>query len=184
MALISDQLRQRVHRLLRQPAQTLCLHEILGQRDRAADSARCYHRLSTLRMVSATAPVACANFSSRSAKRSLRKLTPTKLARRVRPTVSSSMSPRSKSDLFRCGRHKSMTRALHELTTVGVAQTRAKKWKDDPASLDETRFLADITEIGKGRFAQRLANIIAGMTSKKCPDYILQAINYVAERVQ
>ncbi len=87
-------------------------------------------------------------------------------------------------DLFRCGRHNSMTRALHELTTVGVAQTRAKKWKDDPASLDETRFLADITEIGKGRFAQRLANIIAGMTSKKCPDYILQAINYVAERVQ
>ncbi len=86
-------------------------------------------------------------------------------------------------ELFRCGRHKSMSNTLSALTSVAVARIRAQQWRDDPASLDEARFLADITEIGKGRYAQRLASVISGMKSKACPDYILQAINYVAERV-
>ena len=38
-------------------------------------------------------------------------------------------------------------------------------------------------EIGKGRFAQRLATVISGMKSKACPDYIKKAIAYVAERI-
>lgn len=87
-------------------------------------------------------------------------------------------------ELFRGGRHKSMTDTLSTLTNVNVARQRARQWHDDPASLDEARFLADITEIGKGRFAQRLASVISTMKSTACPDYIKQAITYVAERVR
>ena len=86
-------------------------------------------------------------------------------------------------DLFRCGRHRSMSDTIVALTSVAVARQRAQAWRDDPNSMDEVRFLADITEIGKGRFAQRLATVISGMKSKACPDYIKKAIAYVAERI-
>ena len=87
-------------------------------------------------------------------------------------------------DLFRCGRHVSMSNTLRALTSVQVARERARQWHDDPNSLDEERFLADITEIGKGRFAQRLASVISKMQSKACPGYIKKAIEYVAERIR
>lgn len=87
-------------------------------------------------------------------------------------------------DLFRSGRHVSMSKTLSALTSVAVARQRAQQWRDDPKSLDEARFLADITEIGKGRFAQRLASVISTMKSKACPDYIKQAITYVADRAR
>jgi putative ATP-dependent endonuclease of OLD family len=83
-------------------------------------------------------------------------------------------------DLFRCGRHKSICRTIADLTEVAVAKDRATGWEADPASLDPKRFLADIEEIGKGRFAQRLAGRLTG---NRCPGYIKEAIQHVADRI-
>ena len=82
-------------------------------------------------------------------------------------------------DLFKVGRHKSMCRTIEELSTNGAAKARAKEWAGKPESLDASRLVKDITAIGKGRYAQRLAGNI-----KKdiCPQYIKHAIEYVAER--
>ncbi len=82
-------------------------------------------------------------------------------------------------DLFNCGRENSICRTLHELSVSEAARTRADQWKESPKSLDPERFLADIENIGKGRFAQRLAN---KMTGNRCPSYIKEAIKYVVDR--
>jgi putative ATP-dependent endonuclease of OLD family len=83
-------------------------------------------------------------------------------------------------DLFRCGRHKSICKTITELTDVEVARERAENWANDPRSLDEKRLLADIEQIGKGRFAQRLASNMGG---KFCPAYIKEAIEHVANQI-
>jgi putative ATP-dependent endonuclease of OLD family len=49
----------------------------------------------------------------------------------------------------------------------------------DPSSLDSVQLLSDISDIGKGRFAQRLASNISGTA---CPIYIKQAVEYVIKR--
>jgi len=82
-------------------------------------------------------------------------------------------------DLFKAGRHKSMCSVIVELTENGAAKKRAGEWSAKPGSLDADQFVKDITVIGKGRFAQRLASII---TKDICPNYIRNAITYVAER--
>jgi putative ATP-dependent endonuclease of OLD family len=82
-------------------------------------------------------------------------------------------------DLFKAGRHKSMCGAIAELTENGAAKKRAGDWAAKPASIDAGQFIKDITAIGKGRFAQRLASII---TEDICPNYIRDAITYVAAR--
>jgi putative ATP-dependent endonuclease of OLD family len=79
-------------------------------------------------------------------------------------------------DVFKAGRHKSICRILEELTDNGAAQTRAQEWSAKPETLDADRFLKDITAIGKGRFAQRLASTIK---KNLCPAYIKDAIEYV-----
>jgi len=48
-----------------------------------------------------------------------------------------------------------------------------------PATVDAERLVKDITAIGKGRYAQRLACIIQ---KDICPPYIKDAIEYVAKR--
>jgi putative ATP-dependent endonuclease of the OLD family len=83
-------------------------------------------------------------------------------------------------DLFRCGRYEVMCDTLIALTTNHRARDRAMQWKDRPASLEPEQFLKDIEEIGKGRFAQRLATLLTG---RACPPYIRKAINYVARRI-
>lgn len=85
--------------------------------------------------------------------------------------------------LFKCGRHSSTTKTLEELSVNSKLRERAKAWRDDPASLDTGKLLADIESIGKGRFAQRLAGRIAKTKSKACPGSVKEAIAYVAERV-
>lgn len=82
-------------------------------------------------------------------------------------------------ELFQAGYHVEMCEALEELTDNGVARTRAGEWSANPESLDTVTFLKDITAIGKGRFAQRLASRI---DQECCPDYIKEAIEYVAKR--
>jgi len=46
------------------------------------------------------------------------------------------------------------------------------------------RFLKDIDDVGKGRFAQRLASIIEKSGTKNCPEYILKGVKYVADKCQ
>lgn len=82
-------------------------------------------------------------------------------------------------DLFKCGRHKSMSRTLIELAESKPAIARAEAWLKDPTTLDVPAFLADINAIGKGRFAQRLAT---NLKSGPCPAYIKEALDYVAAR--
>lgn len=82
-------------------------------------------------------------------------------------------------DLFRCGRHQSMAKTLVELTESMPAKERAKKWGNNPSSLEPNVLLRDIGTIGKGRFAQRLT---ANLKNKACPTYIRKAIEYVAVR--
>jgi len=82
-------------------------------------------------------------------------------------------------DLFKCGRHKSMCSTLSELTEYKKAAERAEAWKKEPATLEIERFLKDIEQIGKGRFAQRLASKMKG---DPCPAYIKEAFDYVIGR--
>jgi putative ATP-dependent endonuclease of OLD family len=82
-------------------------------------------------------------------------------------------------DLFKSGPHKSMCGTLLELSTNGACHERAKKWVADPTTLDPIQLLKDISEIGKGRFAQRLASNISGTG---CPKYIVQSLDYVISR--
>jgi putative ATP-dependent endonuclease of OLD family len=84
-------------------------------------------------------------------------------------------------DLFRCGRHKSMGKTLIELAVSEPAKDRARQWIDDPAELDPRVMLRDISAIGKGRFAQRLA---ANLRNTECPPYIKNALDYVTARCQ
>jgi putative ATP-dependent endonuclease of OLD family len=83
-------------------------------------------------------------------------------------------------DLFRAGQHEVVCQTLADLTTNGAARGRAEEWRVDPTSLDPERFLKDVEEIGKGRFAQRLA---ARLHPGACPSYIERAINHVITRV-
>src|SRR5262249_8029522 len=72
-------------------------------------------------------------------------------------------------DLFKCGRHKSMMDTMLELSDNEASKKRATEWRAKPANIDPVQLLKDIGEIGKGRFAQRLAT---NMTGTPCPTYI------------
>lgn len=54
------------------------------------------------------------------------------------------------------------------------------KWEADPSKLDEVKFMSLIDDIGKGRFAQRLATRIGKLDP---PHYLAGAIKFVASRV-
>jgi putative ATP-dependent endonuclease of OLD family len=82
-------------------------------------------------------------------------------------------------DLFRCGRHKSMCNTLIELSDSNAAKKRAALWLEKPREMEPEQLLKDINAIGKGRFAQRLATRIS---KNICPQYMKDAISYVAER--
>jgi len=81
--------------------------------------------------------------------------------------------------LFKCGQHKSICKTIIELSDNGAAKKRATVWNDKPDELDIDRFLKDIEEIGKGRFAQRFSSNISGVSY---PNYILDAIDYVSNK--
>ncbi|SME72878.1 recombination protein F [Bacillus cereus] len=85
-------------------------------------------------------------------------------------------------DLFNSGRHISMCNTIIELTENGAAKKRAEEWKKKKCfNDDEKRFLKDIEEIGKGRFAQRFASNL--QNNRAIPSYILEALKYVEKRV-
>jgi putative ATP-dependent endonuclease of the OLD family len=91
-------------------------------------------------------------------------------------------------DLLRTGRAVSMSTALKQLAIGPTAQKRAAGWiaaKRVEAG-DEERFLKDITAIGKGRYAQRLAAIIRRRLDGRPqgPSYVLDALSFLSARVQ
>ena len=82
-------------------------------------------------------------------------------------------------DLFRSGLHDEIGETLLELAPGDTVRTRARAWRADPDALDPQQLLRDITEIGKGRFAQRLSTRVA---PDRWPDYIRGAVEYVRDR--
>ena len=82
-------------------------------------------------------------------------------------------------DLIRCGYFQSSAKTMEELCPVKAAVVRAKKRTKAKTIDDENGFLRDISYVGKGRFAQRLAAHISRSPCKKCPEYILKAIKHV-----
>lgn len=83
-------------------------------------------------------------------------------------------------DLFWNGFAKQIIETLQEHSFSAERKGWIEKWAADPDTLEVERFLTLIEAIGKGRFAQRLASRIGGMEP---PDYITNAIKFVANRV-
>lgn len=89
-------------------------------------------------------------------------------------------------DLLRSGRVGSMTMALQALASGPAARSRAESWykSKSVATEAEERFLKDIKDIGKGRYAQRLAAIMQKTRAPKPqgPKYILEALSYLVSK--
>lgn len=84
-------------------------------------------------------------------------------------------------ELFTSGNHVHMCNVIDELSENGAARARATAWKTNPTNLDSERLLKDIDEIGKGRYAQRLASVLS---KQACPEYIEKAIIHVCIRIR
>lgn len=83
-------------------------------------------------------------------------------------------------DLFRDGYEDYIAETLHEHGFGTRRTARITSWADDPDELEVKPYLSIIEEIGKGRFAQRLATRLEGVEQ---PSYMGAAIDYVADRV-
>lgn len=86
-------------------------------------------------------------------------------------------------DLFKAGAEDEIARAIKGLTTNKKMRKRFEDLSNDPDQLDSGQFLKDIVSVGKGRFAQRLASILAEEKSNVCPRYIVAALDYLKERL-
>lgn len=69
---------------------------------------------------------------------------------------------------------------LQELVLGEDTRNEIEGWVDDPDTLDEDRLIAFIERIGKGRFAQALAEHV---TEDSCPDYIRRALEHIRNAV-
>ena len=85
-------------------------------------------------------------------------------------------------DLFQASLTVEFKKTMDAVGKSTAMKARMKGWASDPASLKIETFLNDIERVGKGRFAQRLAGIIAESETKSCPDYIAKAIKYVTNK--
>lgn len=83
-------------------------------------------------------------------------------------------------DLFLDGYEEYIAETLHEHGFGAQRTERIIGWAADPKTLEISRYLRLIEEIGKGRFAQRLA---ARLEDVDPPRYIDSGIDFVAERV-
>ena len=93
-------------------------------------------------------------------------------------------------DLFLSCLSKRFVKAKKNVSSNKLAQERMKALLANPEMLRQPfeeatwRFLKDIDDVGKGRFAQRLASIIEKSGEKACPEYILKGVKYVADKCQ
>ncbi len=65
------------------------------------------------------------------------------------------------------------------LLTFGRSE-RVEQWKEDSDTVSAERLLSLIERIGKGRFAQRLCS---RLLAEHCPEYVREAVEYVAGRI-
>jgi putative ATP-dependent endonuclease of the OLD family len=93
-------------------------------------------------------------------------------------------------DLFKSGL---ADKFVETMDAVGANEKMKERMKalaaapallDDPFGDDTANFLADIEAVGKGRFAQRLASVVAGSDNEACPDYIIAGVKHVAAKCQ
>lgn len=85
-------------------------------------------------------------------------------------------------DLFQSGLADEFAEAMNAVGMNTRMKERMKGWTSDVDSLDVDTFLVDIENVGKGRFAQRLASIIAESETDSCPEYIAKGVKHVASR--
>jgi putative ATP-dependent endonuclease of OLD family len=83
-------------------------------------------------------------------------------------------------ELFDGDYAQEMIETLREHSFGRTRMTLLGEWEEDPGTVDHKVLLKMIEQMGKGRFAQRLATRIPGNT---VPDYISKAINYVIDLV-
>lgn len=81
-------------------------------------------------------------------------------------------------ELFQAGMGAAMAPVLKKHANSWGPKRRAVMtgWIDDPTTLDESKLLGWVGEVGKGRFAQALAS---SATAAVCPVYIKKALTFV-----
>lgn len=83
-------------------------------------------------------------------------------------------------ELFDGDYAQEMIETLREHSFSQARMTLLGEWEEDPGTIDHKILLKMIEQMGKGRFAQRLATRVPGNT---VPDYISKAINRVIDLV-
>lgn len=83
-------------------------------------------------------------------------------------------------DLFEEGFAEKMIDILNENSWSRKRNVKIGEWSRNNDALDKEEFLSMVEEIGKGRFAQRLASLVYGIEP---PEYICNALEYVVKRV-
>lgn len=87
-------------------------------------------------------------------------------------------------DLFKAGAADFFLEAIKQLSGNKKMHARFAALHADPASLDAAQFLKDIDSIGKGRVAQRLAAVIDKGDANVCPQYIMDALDYLRAKLR
>ena len=86
-------------------------------------------------------------------------------------------------DLIKSGWYSEFHEAMSSLSDNNAAIARSKLFSEDNDALDAEQLLKDIKEVGKGRFAQRMASIILKTGKKITPSYITDAIRYLISKL-
>lgn len=83
-------------------------------------------------------------------------------------------------ELFMDGFEEDMQSVLKdELNLSDASEAALESWVEDPTGVDAEQLLKLIDRVGKGRFAQRLAERVT-----TCPDYIQQALERIRDAVR
>jgi putative ATP-dependent endonuclease of OLD family len=85
-------------------------------------------------------------------------------------------------DLFKAGLTGEFVKAMNILGINKRMKGRMRRWASNMDAMDVELFIRDVDNVGKGRFAQRLASIILDSGTKKCPKYVRNGIKFVAEK--
>lgn len=83
-------------------------------------------------------------------------------------------------DLWNSGAARVICDTLLALGASEPARQEIAQWKEDLGNVSTERLLSFVGRLGKGRFAQRLCS---KLQAQHCPEYIGQAIEYVADKV-
>jgi putative ATP-dependent endonuclease of OLD family len=84
-------------------------------------------------------------------------------------------------ECFHSGLAPAIENVLQEELHLNQASlAKLQGWVNNPATLDNTAYLAEIERVGKGRFAQRLA---PDVRADACPDYIRRALECIRDAV-